>query len=400
MLGSASGGSMAVPLDVRSLLDEAERNTGLSYFGSDDVWREGLEVLTSSLEREARLTLLGRLLCRADIVNALETRLQIEATYEQHPEIEDEAIEAPLFIIGLPRSGTSILHELLAQDPGHRVPLSWEARHPCPPPEEATYDTDPRIERCEAYVSFWSELVPEYRAMHEMGARIPCECLWLTMPTFACEEWIGRQQVPSFVDWYAGTDQAAVYAYHRRVLKLLQFRFRRPRWVLKAPSHMAVLDKLLGEYPDARIIQTHRDPIKSMGSTASILSALSFMRSEDADIDTIISGFGGEGMAWRLNAAMEAREAARPEQFFDVGYRELLSDPTGTISRAYAHFGIEYTADADALMRDYLANKPQGKYGTHSYSFDDLGLDLATERARFRAYQERFDVPSEVGEDA
>jgi hypothetical protein len=396
MLSSGGGGAMAIPLDVESLLAEATHNTGLSDFGPDDVWREGLEVLARSLDTESRLTLVGRVLCRADIVNALESRLQIEETYRTLPAIHDERIDGPLFIIGLPRSGTSILHELLAQDPAHRVPLSWEARHPCPPPEEATYQTDPRIERCEAYVQFWNELVPEYQTMHEMGAQIPCECVWLTMPTFACEEWLGRQQAPSFGAWYASADQRPVYAYHRKVLKLLQHRFRRDRWMLKAPSHMAVLETLLAEYPDARVIMTHRDPLRSMGSTASILSALSWMRSEDADIEAIKAGFGGEGMAHRLKAAMAARERVSEKQFFDVRYQDMLADPFGTIAQAYDHFGIEYTAEAERRMRDYLANKPQARHGAHSYSFHDLEMDLPTERARFRDYQERFGVPSEV----
>ncbi len=400
MMASGGDGAMGLPLDAESLLAEAMHNTGLSDFGPEDVWREGLKTLTQSLETEARLTLLGRVLCRADIVNALEVRLQIEETYRSLPAIADERIEGPLFIVGLPRSGTSILHELLAQDPAHRVPLSWEARYPCPPPEEASYETDPRIAMCETYVQFWNELVPEFKAMHEMGAKIPCECIWLTMPTFAVEEWLGRVQIPSFGTWYAGVDQRPVYAYHRKVLQLLQHRFRRPRWMLKAPSHMAVLDTLLAEYPDARIIMTHRDPLKSMGSTASILSALSWMRSEHADIGIIKAGFGGEGMAHRLQAAMAAREQASPAQFFDVRYQDMLQDPFGVIAQAYAHFGIEFTGEAEQRMRDYLAHKPRGKHGAHNYSFDDLGLDLATERARFAAYQERFGVPSEVGEAA
>jgi len=395
-MASGGAGAMGVPLDVPSLLAEAQANTGLSDFGRDDGWREGLDVLARSLDRESKLTLMGRVLARADVVNALEARLQVEDTYRRHPEIDDEQIAAPLFIVGLPRSGTSILHELLAQDPAHRVPLSWEARYPCPPPEEATYDSDPRIAMCESYATFWNELVPEYRTMHEMGARIPCECIWLTMPTFVCEEWIGRQQCPSYTTWYTQADLRPAYAYHRKLLKLLQFRFKRERWMLKAPSHMAALDVLLAEYPDARIWMTHRDPLKSMGSTASILSALSWMRSDDADIATIKAGFGGEGMAWRLDVAMRARESADPARFFDVRYQDMLSDPFGTIARGYAHFGIDYTQEADRRMRAYLAAKPQAKHGAHAYSFRDLGLDLAAERARFAAYQERFGVPSEV----
>lgn len=390
----ASGGT-GVPLDVDSLVAEARRNTGLDDFG-DDGFREPLAVLCDSLENEAKLTLVGRILARTDVVNLLENRLQIADTYSKHPEIHDEVVEAPLFIIGLPRSGTSILHELLAQDPAHRVPLSWEARFPCPPPESATYETDPRIAMAEDVFTFWNELVPEYQSMHEMGAKIPCECIWLTAHSFVCEEFLGRQQLPSYGAWYGQADLRPAYAIHRQLLKLLQWKHRRERWMLKAPSHMAALDVLLEEYPDARIIQTHRDPLKSMGSTASLLSALSWMRSDDADVELIKAGFGGEGMAHRLETAMAARNRANAAQFFDVRYQDVMRDPFETIAKLYDHFGIELTREADERMRAYLAAKPQGKHGVHHYSFGDLNLDLATERARFAAYQERFDVPSEV----
>jgi len=393
-----ASGAAVVPLDEAGLLAEARRNTRLDDFG-DDSFREPLLVLLESLENEARLTLMGRILVRSDLLNLLENRLQIEDTIAREPEIAEAPVDGPIFIVGLPRSGTSILHELLAQDPAHRVPLSWEARFPCPPPETASYDDDPRIERCDHIFTFWNELVPAYKTMHEMGGRIPCECIWLTAHSFVSEEFLGRQQVPSYAVWLAGADLAPAYAYHRRMLQLLQWRHPAERWMLKAPSHMAALDFLLSEYPDARIIMTHRDPLQTMGSTASILSALSWMRSDEADLEQIKLGFGGEGMAHRLAQAMAVRD--RPDvdasRFFDVRYADLLQDPIGTIGAAYSHFGLALGDAVSSRMSEYLHHKPKGKHGAHHYAFEDLDMDLASERARFADYQKRFDVPSEVG---
>lgn len=394
-----AGDGEVVPLDEASLLDEARRNTGLDDFGGDD-FLEPLRVLLRSLRDEGRLTLMGRILARSDLVNLLENRLQIADTERRHPGIAGERVVAPIFIVGLPRSGTTILHELLAQDPAHRSPLTWEVRFPCPPPERATFDTDPRIERAERVFQFWNELVPAYRTMHEMGARLPCECVQITAHSFRSEEFLGRNQVPGYGAWLAQADLAPAYAYHRRVLRLLQWRAPAERWMLKAPSHMAALGSLLAEYPDARIVQTHRDPLQSMASTASLLAALVAMRTDDVDHGLIRLAFGGEGMASRIEAALRARDkgCVDPRQFHDVRYADLMRDPFGTIAKLYDHFGLVLTGGALARMRAYLAAKPRAKHGAHRYSFDDLGLDLAAERRRFAAYQERFRVPSEVGE--
>ena len=362
-----ASGAMGIPLDADSMLAEATRNTGLTDFGGD-AFLEPLSVLCGSLEQEAQLNLMGRLLARSDVVNLLENRLQVTETYRLHPEIGDERVVGPMFIIGLPRSGTSILHELLACDPAHRVPLSWEARFPCPPPEAASYETDPRIAMAEEVFTFWNELVPEYRTMHEMGARIPCECVWLTAPSFVSEEFLGRQKIPSFGAWYAQADLRPAYAYHHKMLKLLQWKNSRERWMLKAPSHMAGLAVLLEHYPDARIIQTHRDPLKSMGSTASVLAALHSMRSDEIDPAVIQAGFGGEGMANRLEQAMRVQDADGIDgrQFFDVRYVDLLSDPFEVIGRLYSHFELDFTSETETRMREYLAAKPQARHGAHT----------------------------------
>ncbi len=392
-----SSGGVVVPLHEASLLEEARRNTGLDDFGDGD-FREGLQILVRSLEDEGRLTLMGRILARSDVVSALETRLRLTHAFEQDPSLAEQEIEAPLFIVGISRSGTSILHELLAQDPLLRAPLTWEARFPWPAPEPATYASDPRIAMADRVFVYWNELVPAYRAMHEMGGAIPCECVNLTTPSFRCEEYLGRNQVKGYAQWLSTADMRPAFRFHRQMLQLLQSKMPRRRWVLKAPSHLVALDSLLAEYPDAEIVQTHRDPLQSMASTASILSAINWMRQATVDLEQIKAAFAGEGLLFRLDAMTRVRDsgAADEGRFFDVRFPDLMSDPFETIQGIYRHFGRECRPDALQRMRDYLAAKPRGVHGTHDYSFEDLGLNLATERARFADYQARYDVPSEL----
>jgi Sulfotransferase family len=386
-----------IRLDEGALLDEAVRNTGLSDFGGDS-FRRPLRIFLDSLAQEAQLNFVGRVLARSDILNLLENRLRMTETRQRNPEIDAVQVTRPIFITGLPRSGTSILHELLAQDPANRVPLAWEVRSPCPPPESATYETDPRIEQADLEIRFWNHVVPEYPTMHELGAKIPVECIMLTMHEFLSDQLSGTHQVPTYAAWLARTDMRPAYAYHRQMLQLLQWRAPRQRWVLKAPSHMATLDALLAVYPDARIIQTHRDPLKVMGSVASILYATAWVRSDGLDAEQVLQWFGGESCSFLLENAMRVRNSGivDAQQFFDVRYQDLTQDPFGTIRGIYEHFGVPYSAEAEARMRAYLAAKPKDKHGAHQYAFEDTGFDLETERRRFAAYQERYRVPSEV----
>jgi hypothetical protein len=392
----ASGGAL-VPLDVESLLGAARAGTGLGDFGPDD-FREPLSVLVDSLEHEAGLTLMGRLLARGDLLNLLENRLHLTEALARHPEIHSERVAAPIFIVGLPRSGTSILHELLAQDPRLRAPLSWEVRFPWPPPGEPAEAPDPRIAMAENVFTFWNELVPEYQTMHEMGARIPCECIQLTAHSFRSEEFLGRNPVPSYGGWLATADLAPAYRIHHDLLRMLQWGRATERWMLKAPSHMVALASLFAEYPDARVIQTHRDPVQIMGSSVNLLQALCWMRAERVDPALIQASFAGEGLAARLFAAVDYRDSGAVDagQFCDVGFAGLMSDPMSVIDGIYAWLGLPFTSEVEGAMRHYLDSKPRGKHGQHDYSFADLGLDLATERARFADYQARFEVPSEL----
>lgn len=385
-----------VPLDEASLANRACAATGLTDFG-DDLWREPFGVLLRALEEEAQLTLMGRLMARHDIFLWLCNRLQITDVFKQHPEIEEQEIRAPMFILGLPRSGTSILFELLARDPVVGVPLMWEALMPCPPPEAATYHSDPRIERAHGLFTQWHRVVPEFATMHEMAGDIPAECGLIMANTFISDHIASLHQTPSYSAWCAGADYRPVYDYHRKILQILQWKNPRGRWLLKAPEHQVHLETLLQVYPDASIVQTHRDPIKCMASTTSLLGALYLMRSDQPfnseQFEDIVMG---EATAQRLERVMQLRDEAGvgAATITDSRYQDLMDSPLDCIEGIYHHFGLPLTAEARQRMEDYLAHKPKGKFGEHAYHIDPDRA--ARERPLFRRYQERYDVPSEV----
>ncbi|MDX1735762.1 MAG: sulfotransferase [Halioglobus sp.] len=384
-----------VPLDEASLLDHARRSTGLEDFG-DDLWREPFAVLVKALEEEAQLTLMGRLMARNDIILWLSTRLQVTDTLKKHREILEEKIEAPMVIAGLPRSGTSILFELLAQDPEVGVPLTWEAIMPCPPPERATYDSDPRIEKAHHLVTQWSRVAPTFASMHEMGGTIPSECGQLMAGTFISDQIAALHQTPSYSMWCAQADYLPVYRYHKTILQILQWKNPRQRWLLKAPEHQVHLDTLLAVYPDARIVQTHRDPLKCMASTTSLMGTLYSMRSDQpfnaAMFENIIMG---EATAQRLENVIEQRAAGivPDKNIADSRYQDLMEKPLGCIEGIYEHFDMQLSDTARSRMLAYLESKPKGKFGKHQYEVDER---RSRERPLFARYQQMFDVPDEM----
>lgn len=388
---------LPVPLDESSLLEQAVAQTGLTDFGGE-AFREPLRILLASLEEEAHLNLIGRIIVRDEILNFLENRLRIAATLERSPEIAAGEVRRPIFIAGVGRSGTTILHELLAQDPANRVPLGWELRHPCPPPEAATYREDPRIEAADRELTFsWDLIAPEIKKMHQVGGRLPQECVLLLAHEFRSGYFTAAYQLPSYAAWLAQADMLPAYRYHRRTLQLLQWRCPGERWVLKTPAHLGHLETLFAVYPDARVIQTHRDPLTAAASLFSLLATLLSTRSDHVDLRQV-SQYAEGAVAHLLGSAMEfrARGTVGDEQFFDVLYEDFRRDPLGTVSRIYERFGLDLSAEARSRMHAYLDAKPHGAYGAHEYSFAATGLDAAALRRRFSAYQERYGVPSET----
>ena len=309
-------------------------------------------------------------------------------------------MRAPLFITGLPRTGTSILHELLAQDPAHRAPLHWEVRHPCPAPEAASFETDPRIALAEDELQLWNQVVPEYVAMHELGAQLPVECIQITAHEFRSDELIGRHLVPSYAAWLAQRRSRA--------------RLRLPSPLPPAPA-IALPARALGaegavapgrrwpqlfaEYPDARVVVTHRDPLKVLPSVASILYSTAWVRSDAVDAQAVLGWFTPETCRALLDAMSALRDAgALPAS---SGVRRALRRPDGAAARD-ARRASTTTSGCRCAQRPRRAcapispASPRHKHGAHRYAFENTGRDARRERERFRGYQERYGVASEA----
>ena len=389
----AGPGRRLVRFDADALLAEARKRTGLSDFGTDD-FREPLEVLLRSYDEEAALTFVGRTAARMNTLRLLEQRLWFEEYRRRHPEIAAQEIRRPLVIVSLARAGTTLLHRLLARDPANRTPLSWELMFPVPPPERATYEHDPRIARAERELRLFERwLAPGLPAVHEVGARLPEECLMIMAYSFRSFQFPSMNWVPSYQRWMEANDILPGYAYHRRVLQHLQWRCPGARWVLKAPAHIFGIDEIFATYPDAGIVHMHRDPLEVAASLTSLTTAIYAAFSERIDshavgrdlVETLHTGLA------RYFAARD-RDPARAERFLDIDYRELAADPMGTVRRIYARFDMELSDEADRRMRDFLAANPKGKHGEHRYSLAQFGIDRDVEARRFQTYRDRFGV--------
>jgi hypothetical protein len=395
--GRYMAGAELVPLESAELIATAQRISGFSDFGSDE-WREPFEILVKSINAEADLNLFGRLMTRNDILLWLQARLGIEAAYREHPEIEDEVIDAPVFVTGLPRSGTSILFEILAQDPQFGSVRNWEMMFPYPPPERATYETDPRIERCEHLVTQWYRVTPTYRAMHEMGANIPNECILAYSCSFLTEYFNALFQVPSYYQYLAGSDITPAYRYYKRMLKMLQWKNPRQHWLLKAPSHLGYLPQIFDVFPDARVVLTHRDPIKAFASNTDLLGTFYWMRSDKPfDASAFENLLTHEAVAARLNQVIEWSDngSIPVERLSNFKYATMIEQPIDGIRALYKQAGMPFSSEAEQRMRDYIAVKPQGKFGKHHYELGEQE-QIARARRHFQRYQDYFDVPNEV----
>jgi hypothetical protein len=395
--GRYMAGADLVPLDSAELIATAQRISGFTDFGSDE-WREPFEVLIKSINEEADLNLFGRLMTRNDILLWLQARLGIEAAYREHPEIEDEVIDAPVFVTGLPRSGTSILFEILAQDPQFGSVRNWEMMFPYPPPERATYETDPRIERCEHLVTQWYRVTPTYRTMHEMGANIPNECILAYSCSFLTEYFNALFQVPSYYQYLAKSDITPAYRYYKRMLKMLQWKNPRRHWLLKAPSHLGYLPEIFDVFPDAQIIVTHRDPIKAFASNTALLGTFYWMRSDKPfDASAFENLLTHEAVSARLNQVIDWSESGRipVERLANFKYATMIEQPIEGIRALYKQAGLPLSGDAEQRMREYIAGKPQGKFGKHHYEVGEQE-QITQARRHFQKYQDYFDVPNEV----
>ncbi len=388
----ATLGARVPNLDEADLLAAAERATGLSDFGADS-FRPGLRELLRCFEGEAQLTTLGRVMARGTVTSALATRLRLVDWRKRRPEVAEQEIRAPLLVLGMPRTGTTLLHGLLSQDPALRAPLTWEVAEPCPAPETATYASDPRIAAAHARARDIEKVAPGFLAIHPMGALLPQECVSLTAPEFMSMQWDATYPVPSYQRWCEAQDAGPSYRWHRAFLQHLQSRHRGARWVLKTPAHLLTLDALFAEYPNACVVQTHRAPSQVVASLASLECTL---RGAATDaIDPLAQGELAAALIERMLRAGVRSRAAHPERegrFFDLAYPDLVADPIGSVERIYRHLDLAFSRDAEQRMRQFLADNASDKHGVHKYAPETFGLERSALDERYRFYTDRHDV--------
>ncbi len=377
-------------LDADELEDAARQATGLDDFGPGDH-REGLERLVVSMNEEADLNEIGEVMQRLRLEALLSSRLQVEDTYRVNPSIENEEIEGPVFVIGLPRTGTTALSQLVAADPQFRSLRTWESSAPCPPPESATEHTDPRIAETEAGLAMMNETFPLMQSMHHVEATTATECQDLLGMSFRTVHFDGFGRVPSYLEWVVDCDMRETYRYHRRVLRLLQWHCPPRLWHLKTPVHMFALDALLEAYPDALFLWSHRDPAKVLGSVCSLIH---YTRSWSSDRDDSLELGAEELERWWLavSRAMEFRDRVGSERFADVSFADLQVDPVAAIGAAYERIGIGFTNASRDAMAGWAESHEPGAHRPHSYDLSDFGLSADQVRLRFAPYLEAYDA--------
>jgi hypothetical protein len=379
-------------VEVEELEAAAVAATGLDDFG-DPTYRDGLGILVASLDTEARLSEIGVAALTNQIQTALANRLRVIDWRRRHPEVAREVVASPLVVVGMPRTGTTLLSNLLACDPGRRALRRFEANDCIPPPEAATFAEDPRIEATRAASTMLDALNPGFKAIHHEPAEGPTECVTLLAQHFTSLLWETVANVPAYGEWLLAADEEPAYRYHHHVLQVLQSRAP-GRWSLKTPHHGLALDALFARYPDARVVVTHRDPVPVIASLCSLVRSLSGTFS-DADHTAYIAAHWphvAETIVTRIDATRDRRG---DEQFLDVHYPDLLRDPLAVVRNIYAWEGTELTPVAEVAMRAYLADNAQGKFGRHAYSLDEFGLRPDAVRERFAVYTARYDLERE-----
>ncbi len=379
-------------LDPTRLLEDAASATNLSDFG-DPSFREGLDRLVDSLNGEANLSPLGQAMAEGLIRGALANRLRVEAYHASHPELADERIVSPLVIVGMSRSGTTALSHLLGRDPNLRSLLAWESNDSVPPPETATYASDPRFLAAKERDALAEAAMPGFRALHYDPPDAPMECVMLFNHTFNSSALWTTFFVPTYMAWTLETDPAPAYAWHERMLKLLQSRHP-GRWSLKAPQHAVTLEALRARYPDARLIVTHRDPTVCAASTMSLVAFLhgkTSASSRPLESARFIADF----IERCCNGLIDFARRHGDDALIHVPYAELVASPIAAVERIAAAVDHELTPAARIALETHVRERTQHRYGVHRYALEDYGFQREELDERYRAYREAFDVPLE-----
>ena len=380
-------------LDKKTLIAAAQEQTGLNDFG-DGSFEEPLERLIEALNTEAQLNDFGQLRAQMTIDAGLVNRLEIVDFLKAHPDVESQEVRRPVFIIGLPRTGTTALHHMLNQDEANRTLRLWEAQAPVPPPETATYHTDPRIAERAAAVELTETFLPGFLKTHLIDAEEPDECYMLLNRDFMSVEYSAMFHIPSYANWlYDNLCARDCYRSHRRQLQLLQYHHP-GNWVLKAPFHQLGLRQILHYYPDAVIVQTHRPPMAFVASGCSFSELLRRSGSDAIDRNQI-------GRDWMdmlriytrtFEADRAALESTHPGQFLDIQHDDFVADPWPAVEAIYAARHTPLHTQGREAMATWLERNPKGKHGSHDYRLEDYGITRDEVAELFGDYIERYNL--------
>lgn len=388
-----------VGLDAAELLALARATTGVEDVGEAEWpgWTETYQRLLSSIDAESRLHMLGRVLTRSEVLRVLQTWLRLQEAWRATPALTAQPVDAPLFVVGPPRTGTTIALELLALDPQLRAPIAYEALYPL----TSMGSTERRLTLSESEQELWADIHPEFLTMHELASNLPCECVHFLMYDFSGPYWGMIYDTPSFTGWQLDHLETLgrVYKLHRRMLQTFAHEAPDPgprRWLLKSPFHVSTLPVLFAEYPDARVIHTHRDPRKFLASLVSILSAVRFMRSDHVDVRMLASAMQATYQLFLDGAIAQRVDGTIPDdQIVDLHFVDLMRDPVESLCNTYERLGLAWPTGHDRVIRRYLEEKPKGKHGTHAYSLTDVGLDDQSVRETFKNYVAHYGIREE-----
>lgn len=388
--------SDASTLEPAELLAQARREAGLSQFDEPSP-EEPLSVLTRALREEARLTAIGRQYWSARLLAILVNRLRAREWFRRHPEILDERIAAPVVILGLTRTGTTLLQRLLASDSRFYSAAYWEARFPVPAEDDPQGER--RIARAKAEIEAMLAANPDLASVHPFDALGADEDILLLDQTLLSNTSETLAPVPSFYKWLRSQDRRPAYQYWYRMLQMLQWQKKRrgitaERWVLKTPMHLAHVDHILELMPDATFIQTHRDPLSTIPSYASMIHGLWKGVSDEADPLEAARESSGT-LEHDLRRCLEVRDELAEGRFVDVDFRDTVSDPVGVVERIYAHIGMPMTETARSQINRYMNTHPREGRPKHTYTLEQFGFTEEEIRRRFRAYRERHIEPQE-----
>jgi hypothetical protein len=376
------------PLDAGRLHQQAAQETGLTDFGPRD-YEERLEILLGALGEIDPVTPAGRVVFYSQLVQLLKNRLLLTHLLTRHPEIHDIELAPPIIIVGLPRTGTTHLHSMLAADPALRSLPYWESLEPFPLPAEVGVEPDPRRQRADGSVWFLNEAMPLFPLMHEMTTDHVHEEIQLLAIDFSTMLFETLAPVPKWQAYYRSHDQSPHYRYLRTMLQALQFTRGGDRWVLKSPQHLEQLPVLAEVFPDATTVVTHRDPVEVVVSMATMIAYSARMYSDQPDAAQL-------GLAWAdriedlLTACMRDRDVLPPGQSLDVRFDHFMADELTTVRSIYELADQPFDKEAEVAMDGYLAGHRRGRLGRIDYRAEDVGLDLDGLRGRFAPYVERF----------